>query len=47
MGLEPFIQIRGPAAIRPVGAADDVDEAGHGSIFVEISTGSESRTYGF
>ena len=30
MGLEPFIQIRGPAAVRPVNAADDVDEAGHG-----------------
>ena len=29
MGLEPFIQVRGPAAVRPIGAADDVDKAGH------------------
>jgi len=47
MGVEPFIEIRGPAAIRPVGAADDVDEAGHGSIFAEISSGSEPATFKF
>jgi len=29
MGLEPFIQVRGPAAVGPIGAADDVDKAGH------------------
>ena len=30
VGLQPFIQVGGPPAIGPVGAADDVDEAGHG-----------------
>ena len=29
MGLEPFNQVRGPAAVGPIGAADDVDKAGH------------------
>ncbi len=29
MGLEPFIQVRGPTAVSSMGAADDVDKAGH------------------
>ena len=29
MGLEPVIQVRGPAAVCPIDAADDVDETGH------------------
>ncbi len=28
MSLEPFIQVRGPAAVCPIGAADDVHKAG-------------------
>ena len=29
MGLQTLIQVRGPAAICPIGGADDVDEAWH------------------
>ena len=29
MGLEPFTQVRGPAAVSPIGVADDVDKARH------------------
>ena len=30
MGLQALVQVRGPAAVGPVGAADDVDETGQG-----------------